>query len=671
MPVQSKLAAWDGEGRSLQQLVSFCYNLWIENKSCLKKFFNDNEISAMFKSDSDLCEIARSAHYKSVESIGRFKILKGASKGASVTQKSLSEEIATTKKLKIEMLKSATDATTFIVENKKSCDNVFVTPCKASTRKVTMTQSLRDQIVKKLETEFTESTYTEDDIAEATAKFEKAQKVDMLQTSITGVNVLRDEIDALTILLNKSFKELIYCFKKRSVTPNIDWNLDLDDSEGILEGVAHSMFGSLCNLSATQKVATLSSLTASMKHSLKEYVWFLGIFKNDTDVLSSRKALESVLSCTLADLFKRESNLAHLTLLPANDVRVINGNISQFDFYVEAANLVSRPAAPAGGIDALKKVNFVKGFDGGTAEAKDDARKPDQDEIDKVILKDIVLALGKLEKDPEGVCMKEIRTELHSTEVKSLFERIAKGAEKKKKRAQRESSSDSSSDESVSSDSSKLAKGRPAAKKKVVVDEKEKKTAEKSKAVQRKRKKPIEVEDGQQSEILHAITKLGSTLSNSIARDRYAREGGEGRQNDRGAQGRDGRREGGYDRPYNRDNRRVEEPRREPYNARGRDGRDQYREGGGGRFARATGGPGAGGLFPPKIKKGEICDKMFETGKCLDNDCKEKHGRCDLRNDRNCNNERDGKCCDWLITSRGCTFRHNECAAFTKNARRA
>ena len=87
MPVQSKLAAWDGEGRSLQQLVSFCYNLWIENKSCLKKFFNDNEISAMFKSDSDLCEIARSAHYKSVESIGRFKILKGASKGASLLRR--------------------------------------------------------------------------------------------------------------------------------------------------------------------------------------------------------------------------------------------------------------------------------------------------------------------------------------------------------------------------------------------------------------------------------------------------------------------------------------------------------------------------------------------------------------------------------------------------------
>ena len=300
-----------------------------------------------------------------------------------------------------------------------------------------MTQSLRDQIVKKLETEFNESTFTEDDIAEATAKFERAQKVDMLQTSMTGVNVLRDEIDALTVLLNKSFKEFIYCFKKKCVPPTIDWSLDLDDSEGVLEGVAHSMFGSLCNLSATQKVASLSSLTVSMKHSLKEYVWFLGIFKDENAVLSSRKALESVLSCTLADLFKRESHLAHLTLLPANDMRVINGNISQFDFYVEAANLVSRPAAPAGGVDALKKVNFVKGFEDEAAGAKDDSRKPDQDEIDKVILKDIVLALGKLEKDPNGVCMKEIRTELHSTEVKSLFERIEKGAEKKKRRAQR------------------------------------------------------------------------------------------------------------------------------------------------------------------------------------------------------------------------------------------
>ena len=92
MPVQSKLAAWNGEGRSLQQLVSFCYDLWTENKSCLKKFFSDNDISTVFKSDTDLCEIARSAHFTSVESIGRFKILKSTSKGASFTQKSLYDD---------------------------------------------------------------------------------------------------------------------------------------------------------------------------------------------------------------------------------------------------------------------------------------------------------------------------------------------------------------------------------------------------------------------------------------------------------------------------------------------------------------------------------------------------------------------------------------------------
>ena len=136
MPVQSKLAAWDGEGRSLQQLVSFCYDLWTENKSCLKKFFGDNDISTVFKSDTDLCEIARSAHFTSVESIGRFKILKSTSKGATITQKSLSEEITQTKKLKIELLKNATDATPFIVENKRSCDNVFITPSRVLPRRL-------------------------------------------------------------------------------------------------------------------------------------------------------------------------------------------------------------------------------------------------------------------------------------------------------------------------------------------------------------------------------------------------------------------------------------------------------------------------------------------------------------------------------------------------------
>ena len=672
MPVSSKLAVWEGEGRSLQQLVSFCYDLWTENKSCLKKFFSENEISAVFKTDTDLCEIARSAHFTSVESIGRYKILKSSSKGSTASHKALSEEINKTKKLKIELLKRATDTTPFNVEVvKKTCGTVFLTPCKAANTRQPLTQNLREQIVKKLETEFTESVYTEDDIAEATAKFEKAQKVDMLAASLKGVNVLKDEIESLTALLNKSFKEFIYCFHKKSVPPTFDWSLDLVDSEGILERVAHSMFGSLCNLQASQKV-NLHALTVSMKHSLKEYVWFLSIFKDEGAVLSSRKTLESVLSCTLADMFKRDFALAHLTLLPAHDPRVLSGSISQFDFYVEAANLVSRPAAPATGGDSLKKVNFVAGVDNSAGGAANSSQGAEGDR-ERAVLKDVVLALGKLEKDPQGVCMKEIRTELHSTEVKSLFERIEKGAEKgkeKKKRALRDSSSDSDSSSSESSDSSRKSRDkRPAPKKKVVVDEKEmREKKSRSKApTTRKRKVPIEVEDDSKLEILHAITKLGTTLSNTLARDRGARGDGDARQGQRAGytQGR----EGGYDRQQYRDNRRIEEPRRDAYNPRGREQRDQYREGGGGRFTRATGGLGAPS-FPPKTKKGDICDKLFETGKCPDVECRGKHGKCDLRTDRKCNNERDGKCCDWLLTARGCTFRHDDCAPHTKNARR-
>ena len=406
-----------------------------------------------------------------------------------------------------------------------------------------------------------------------------------------------------------------------------------------------------------------------MKHSLKEYVWFLGVFKHPADVAASKESLQSVLACTLADMFKRDAHLAHLTLMPAHDPRVVSRAISQFDFYVEAANLVSRPAAPATGGDALKKVNFVAGVDGASDGAKPDVSKSEDSDKKEAVLKDVILALGKLEKDPQGVCMKEIRTELHSTEVKSLFERIEKGAEgkEKKKRAHHDSSSDSESSSSESSDSSKKSrKGRPSAKKKVVVDEKEKKSKDKA-STTRKRKPAIVLEDESNKEILLAITKLGTTLGNTLARDRNAREEMHSRQAQRGAQGR----EGGYERPAYRDTyRRFEEPRRDGYGTQGRDGRDQHREGGGGRFTRATGGLGAPS-FPPKLKRGEICDKIFETGKCPDVDCRGKHGRCDMRTDRKCNNERDGRCCDWLLTMRGCTFKHDECAPFTKNARRA
>jgi len=674
MPVLNKHAVWEGEGRSLQQLVSFCYDLWIENKSCLKKFFSENEISAVFKTDTDLCEIARSAHFTAVESIGKYKILKSSSKGSTALQHvAMSEEINRTKKLKIDLLKSADDKTKFNIElDGGTCHTVFITPCKKGNTKRVLQTALRESIVKKLEQEFIEGVYTQDDVDEAKVKLEKAQKVDMLGASLGGVNVLKNEIEDLTLLFNKSFKEFVYCYHKKSVPPTIDWDEALTDSEGILERVAHSLFGSLCNLRLTQKVSTLHALTASMKHSLKEYIWFLSIFKDAGEVEASKVSLQSVLACTLSDMFKSDSNLAHLTLLPQSDPRVARGAISQFDFYVEAANLVSRPAAPATGGDSLKKVNFVAGIGNSAGGAEEESPQGKESDREKIILKDIVLALGKLEKDPQGVCMKEIKTELHSTEVKSLFERIEKGAEKskdKKKRASRDSSSDSDSSSSESSDSSRKSRGgRPGPKKKVVVDEKEKrekKGGDKAPA-QRKRKAPIVVDDDSNKEILHAITRLGNTLNNTLARDRNAREDLQQRQGQRGAQGR----EGGYDRPAYRDNyRRFEEPRRDGYGNQGRDGRDQHREGGGGRFTRATGGLGAPS-FPPKTKKGEICDKLFETGKCPDVECRAKHGKCDLRTEKKCNNERDGKCCDWLLTARGCTFRHDECAPYTKNARR-
>ena len=103
MPVLSKLSVWDGSGKRVEHFVSFCYDIWVEHKSKLKKFFEDNEISALFKSDTDLCEISQSAHFASVTLLNRYKVLTNAAKrGSGVgTQATLSEEIRTTKKRKI------------------------------------------------------------------------------------------------------------------------------------------------------------------------------------------------------------------------------------------------------------------------------------------------------------------------------------------------------------------------------------------------------------------------------------------------------------------------------------------------------------------------------------------------------------------------------------------
>ena len=115
------------------------------------------------------------------------------------------------------------------------------------------------------------------DIEEAAAKLELLHKVDMRGASASGVNMLKDEMEELNGLLNKCFKELIYCFSKKTAPNSFDWSDPLTDDENILETTAHSLFGALCNI--TQGTSSLDKLTSSMKHSLKEYLWFLSIFR--------------------------------------------------------------------------------------------------------------------------------------------------------------------------------------------------------------------------------------------------------------------------------------------------------------------------------------------------------------------------------------------------------
>lgn len=655
MPVLSKLSVWDGSGKRVEHFVSFCYDIWVEHKSNLKKFFEDNEISALFKSDTDLCEISQSAHFASVTLLNRYKVLTNAAKRGSGmgAQSTLTEEVRTTKKRKIEKLKKATDKDVFTgdisepVSGTTVVKSFYLTPVKgAKVARFTLNNKARSELIKRLEDEYDDDIITAVDIEEAAAKLELLHKVDMKGASASGVNMLKDEIEELNGLLNKCFKELIYCFSKKTAPKSFEWGHPLTDDENILETTAHSLFGALCNI--TQGTSSLDKLTSSMKHSLKEYLWFLSIFSSEATIKAQTKSVESVLACSLSNVLKKDASTAHFTILANSDPRVIKGTVSQFDFYVEAANLMARPAAATNDSRSDKRrVNFIK--DKAQSEEREAASESEEESYK---FKDVVRALSKLEKDPKGVCNKEIKTEFHSTKVKSLFERIK--AEKVQSASEE---SDSSSDSSVAVRTSR--KGRPQTKKKSKEAEEEPPPKEKAKkkrdhSPKAGKKKPTEAEeDAAGSVVVKAIQQMGATLGNTLAtainknNAQGSRDGGQQR-------GRDDRDQ----RPRHGD---YAGSRTQERKYQGRDDnagrRDRYQDKGRRPEARDARPRSATPYVPPKLEKGQICDNIFSKGECMDDACAQKHGFWE-RNGAPCRFEDEGKCCDWLMTRNGCRFSH-------------
>ena len=665
MPVLSKLSVWDGSGKRVEHFVSFCYDIWVEHKSKLKKFFEDNEISNLFKSDTDLCEISQSAHFASITLLNRYKVLTNAAKrGSGIgSQSSLSEEVRTTKKRKIEKLKKATDDDIFTGDISSTSgttvvNSLYLTPVKgAKLAQFTLNGKARDDLIKRLEDEYDEDKITPVDIEEAAAKLELLHKVDMKGASASGVNMLKDEMEELNGLLNKCFKELIYCFSKKTAPKSFDWSDPLTDDENILETTAHSLFGALCNI--TQGTSSLDKLTSSMKHSLKEYLWFLSIFSNEATIKAQTKSVESVLACSLSNVLKKDASTAHFTILAHSDPRVIKGTVSQFDFYVEAANLMARPAAATNDNHSdRKRVNFIKDKERSSAH-----EAVSESEEESYRFKDVVRALSKLEKDPKGVCNKEIKTEFHSTKVKSLFERI-----KAEKERSTSDESDSSSESSVEVRTSR--KGRPQPKKKSKAADEDSGPQHKDKAKQKrdkspkttKKKAPAEEEDAAGAITIKAIQQLGATLGNTLATAiaknnatnaaQATRDGG----NNRGRDDNDSRRR------HNDYNTYRAPDRRNHVRDGGDRGRERYQDKGRRPEARDAKPRQTTPYTPPKLEKGQICDNILTKGECTDESCSQKHGFWD-RSAQPCRFEEEGKCCDWLMTKIGCRFNHSKIKA--------
>jgi len=384
-----------------------------------------------------------------------------------------------------------------------------------------------------------------------------------------------------------------------------------------------------------------------MKHSLKEYLWFLSIFSDKATIKVQTKSVESVLACSLSNVLKKDASTAHFTILANSDPRVIKGTVSQFDFYVEAANLMARPAAATSdGHSDKKRVNFIK-----DKAQSDEHEATSGSEEESYKFKDVVRALSKLEKDPKGVCNKEIKTEFHSTKVKSLFERLAE----KVQSASEES--DSSSDSSAEVRTSRRGRPQPKKKSKVADEEPQPKDKPKKKREQSpkasKKKPSAAEEDAAGSVVVKAIQQMGATLGNTLAtainknNAQGSRDGGQQR-------GRDDRDQ----RPRYNDNAggRAQERRYQ-----GRDDnagrRDRYQDKGRRPEARDARPRSATPYVPPKIEKGQICDSIFNKGECLDEACAQKHGFWE-RGGATCRFEEEGKCCDWLMTRNGCRFSH-------------
>ena len=98
------------------------------------------------------------------------------------------------------------------------------------------------------------------------------------------------------------------------------------------------------------------------------------------------------LSCSLSNVLKKDVSTAHFTILANSDPRVIKGTVSQFDFYVEAANLMARPAAATSDSHSdRKRVNFLKDKAQAAQPVEQEASSGSEEESYK--FKDVVRAL--------------------------------------------------------------------------------------------------------------------------------------------------------------------------------------------------------------------------------------------------------------------------------------
>lgn len=401
-----------------------------------------------------------------------------------------------------------------------------------------------------------------------------------------------------------------HLYKRNDGVGDINWDINIRDEKtdnSVLENLGVELVSEATHGSHASELTPGGIVEMFVKEQAK-YVWFVGMYKVQSSVPKDVKDFEVSLGQVVQRRLKESRDPKEQIFVQMCNLHpdVKSKRMSTFAFYRARFEESEVQGNSAAGIKP-PTVRFVN----------QEKSKENVKEVESVV-DNLVLKLGPISKHPNGEPQEEVHEELKQKLLKTVW-KLKEKAEAKVK-TKKDEGSENEESESETTD----AKKRKGSKRKTEED------------TMKTVVKMLKEQEGRFKKMYEGKGRA------SAQDDRDNRE--------------DDKKKGicfGF-----KDKGKCTFGDRCRFSHDEQDKKDARRQGGSGRQGKTPGeGKGKGRLPDPPA---EACGKLKRSGECEDESCGGKHGKWNKDTERQCNFEKEGKCCKFLFTAEGCSFLHKK-----------